>query len=588
MKINKYIAMLLAVCLMLSCAACGVSRVEEEQPIVDDRIIIRDPGAIEDVHLRDKNLLYKNQDPTEVEIMYLTVYGGNSAENTDHTWEEINTYSVYDYDEMGVERYQVAGLLQVGDENGPVSGELGYGQLSPNCSVQVRGQSSSRNPQKNYKISVKDNKGKWKGQTTIALNKHMTDSMRFRNKLAYDLIAEIDEMMGLRTTFVHLFVRDMTEGGSGEFEDYGLYTQVEQLNRTALKAHGLNRDGHLYKVNFFEFYRYEDIIKPADDPTYDLKAFEELLEVKGNDDHSKLIEMLEKVNDYSISIDDVLERYFDVENLSYWMAFHILTGNFDTQSRNAYLYSPLNSNKWYFYTWDNDGSMMKEEYEIKGRNDGVGWDQGISNYWGNVLFRRALKSENYRKALDAAIEDLRANHLTAKRIGEMVDTYVSVVKPYVYSMPDIMYATISEQEYDRIAQGLPYLIDKYYQGYKDSLEKPMPFYIGVPEKTENGILCRWENSFDFDAENISYSFELATDYTFDNVILKNDGVIIPEITLPRLPAGQYFIRVIATNSSGESQYAFDYYMIEQGKAYGIKSFYVTENGSIVEDVYVEN
>ena len=48
--------------------------------------------------------------------------------NTYHTWKEINSYSVYDYEDMGVERYQVAGLLQVGDENGPTEGEVGYGR----------------------------------------------------------------------------------------------------------------------------------------------------------------------------------------------------------------------------------------------------------------------------------------------------------------------------------------------------------------------------------------------------------------------------------------------------------------------------
>ena len=81
-----------------------------------------------DIHIRDKNLLYENRDKTEIVTMYLTVSRGNSAENTDHSWEEINTYSVYDYERMGVERYKVAGLLQVGDENGLVPGELGYGQ----------------------------------------------------------------------------------------------------------------------------------------------------------------------------------------------------------------------------------------------------------------------------------------------------------------------------------------------------------------------------------------------------------------------------------------------------------------------------
>ena len=70
------------------------------------------------------------------------------AENTNHSWEEINSYSVFDYEEMGVPRYQVAALLQVGDENGPVAGEVGYGETVPNATVQIRGQSSVKIPRK--------------------------------------------------------------------------------------------------------------------------------------------------------------------------------------------------------------------------------------------------------------------------------------------------------------------------------------------------------------------------------------------------------------------------------------------------------
>ena len=88
-----------------------------------------------DLHIRDKDLLYTMYDDREIVTMYLTVSMGNEAENTNHTWEEINTYSVYDYDRMGVERYQVAGLLQIGNENGLMEGELGYGQVAPNCTV---------------------------------------------------------------------------------------------------------------------------------------------------------------------------------------------------------------------------------------------------------------------------------------------------------------------------------------------------------------------------------------------------------------------------------------------------------------------
>ncbi len=582
-KTIRILSLLLSMCLIFS--GC-TSEVKEETTKTPQESKKKATDIPKDFKLRDKEDLYNMFDPTEVVTMYLTVSRGNEGENTDHSWSEINTYSVYDYEDMGVDRYKVEGLLQVGDENGPKSGQIGYNQISPNCTVQIRGQSSSRNSQKNYKIRLKDNKGLWRGQQTIALNKHQSDGLRFRNKLSYDLIAGIDQLMGLRTTFVHLYVKDTTSGKTG-FEDYGLYTQVEQLNKTALKAHGLDKNGHLYKVNLFEFYRYEDIIKKKEDPTYNQKAFEERIEIKGSDDHSKLIKMLEDLNDYSIPADEIIEKHFDIENISYWMAYHMLMGNIDTQSRNFYIYSPLHSDKWYILTWDNDGSLMHKEHEIINRNDYGGWESGISNYWGNVLFQRCLKSEKFRKQLDSAVKDIKS-YLTKERMTEMVQKYASVVKPYVYSMPDIMYTHLNQSQYNTVAKAITEETDDNYRRYKESLKKPMPFYIATPRVNNGKFLFEWESSFDFNYEEITYSFELARDVNFRNVILKEENLSIAAIETEKLPRGQYFIRVISTNKSGLSQYAFDYYVTETGKHYGVKCFYVDGKGNIAEDVYVEN
>jgi len=582
MRKRKIFALFLAVILCFGAFGCSSTpetvQVEDGQKVVQD-----DPGY----HIRDKKLMYEQHDPLEVVTMYLTVSTGNSADGTNHTWEEVNTYSVYDYEAMGVDRYKVDGLLQVGDESGVLPGELGYGQESPNCTIQIRGQTSSRSPQKNYKISIKDNKGQWRGQSTIALNKHQTEGIRFRNKLAYDLIAGVDQIMGLRTTFVHLYVKDTTAGGDGVFRDYGLYTQVEQLNKTALKAHGLDRNGHLYKINYFEFYRYEDTVMLKDDPGYDVKKFEELLEIKGSDDHTKLINMLEKVNDYSIPIEDILAENFDSENIAYWLAFNILMGNVDTQSRNVYIYSPLNSDRWYFIPWDNDASLRKEEHKILGRSDYSEWETGVSNYWGNVFFQRCLKSESFRTELTAAIEYLK-KYLSPEKIDSLASSYASVVKPFVYRYPDSTYAPLTSSQYDTVIGGLKNEIDLNYGLYYESYNKPMPFFIGVPEKKDGMISILWDAAYDFDDEKITYSFELATDSNFSNIIYKNDTLVLPTTQFDMLPQGQYFIRVKATNESGYTQTAFDYYVNETGKIYGTKCFYVNGEGNIVEDVYVEN
>lgn len=558
-------------------AASGESR-------QDARVNFAAEEDIDDVHLRDKDSLYENQDDTAVTTMYLTVSTGNEDDGTNHTWTEVNQYSAYDYEEMGVDRYKVEGLLQVGDENGPVTGEFGADQVVPNATVQIRGQTSSRYSQKNYKIRIKKNKGTWHDQRTINLNKHQGDGMRFHNKLGFDMLRRIPQLLSLRTTFVHLYVRDLTAGGNGEFTDYGLYTQVEQLNKRALRAHGLDQNGQLYKINFFEFYRYPDVIKLRSDPDYDKDKFEQYLEIKGSEDHSKLIDMLEDLNDYTIPIEDIIDEHFDMENLTYWMAYNILTGNLDTQSRNTFLYSPLNGDTWYFLCWDLDAGMRYDEEQIRTNiNDFQSWQQGVSNYWGNVLFRRCLTSEVFREKLQDAVDDIRTNDLTEDVVREMVESYRSIVKPYVYRMPDAQHAPLTEPQYDAVADKMPKLIDFYYQHYLETLKKPMPFYIGTPEINGNQMVINWDASYDFDNEKLTYTATVASDPLMKNVLYTYTGEDISAV-MNRPAAGQYYLKVSVKNSSGYAQDAFDIaYLADDTRVFGEICFYVNADGSVTQD-----
>ena len=437
------------------------------------------PLDINKVSIVENKTVYEFDDNYSVVTMYLTVRRGSKGENTDHSWDEINSYSSYYYEDLGIDKYQVEGILQVGNENGPAVGELGYGVTVPNATVQIRGATTSTMPQKSYKIRLMDDRGEWRGQRTIALNKHIFDSTRFRNKLAYDYIKQISGMIGLRTQFVHLYVKDETKDNvkNAKFVDYGLFTQVEQPNKRFLKSHGLDQFGHLYKANFFEFERYPDAIKLKTDPGYDEVKFGEYIEVKGNDDHSKLISMIEDVNDYSLSIEEIFEKWFDEENYFTWLAFNILTGNVDTQNRNFYLYSPLNSNKWFFVAWDCDAMLYLHESLIRtdGKQSDRGFEEGISNYWGVVLHKRVLTNANYRQKLDDKIEELR-KIITPEKTAEMITNYRKVVEKYALFMPDIMHLGVTKSQFNAICNAMPGEIEDNYNLYKENLKKPMPFY----------------------------------------------------------------------------------------------------------------
>ena len=51
--------------------------------------------------------------------------------------------------------------------------------------------------------------------------------------------------------------------------------------------------------------------------------------------------------------------------------------------------------------------------------------------------------------------------------------------------------------------------------------------------------------------------------------------------------GQYFVRGRATNASGQTHDAFDYYVTDDGKNYGMKCFYITGGQNVEEDIYEE-
>ena len=567
-------------CLLLSSCNFGTG---DDTSTVQQRPDIEPSGSINDVQVKDKASVYADDDDSIV-TMYLTVRRGNAADNTDHSWSEVNGNSTYYYDEKGIPRDGVEGILQVGDESGPSPDQIGYGLNVPNATVQVRGKTSSRAEQKSFKIKIKSGAGSWRNQKTIALNKHPYDSTRIRNKLSYDLIKTVPGMIGLRTQFVHLYVKDQTgnDATGAKFVDYGLYTQVEQPNKRFLRNHGLDEYGQLYKASMFEFFRYPDALKLADDPKYDLSAFEEVLEVKGNDDHQKLLTMLDDLNNYSLPTEEVFAKYFDEENYFTWLAFQMLTGNTDTTSQNFLLYSPQNSQKWYFISWDNDGAWGSGEDRLFKGLSGYNYEKGISNYWGSVLHKRVLKSPELRKKLDNKIQGIR-KLVSESVVAAKVKEYQKVTQPYLYAMPDVMYDVYDVKGYEQVLNTLGQEVEINYQMYLTSLERPLPFFLDTITVEKDAVRFQWDVSFDFDNEALTYTFELARDYTFKTTLNKQENLKLPQAQTGKLAPGQYFMRVSVKNASGQTQTAQEYYEDQNGvRHYGVRCFYILPDGTLGE------
>lgn len=556
---QRIVAMVCSLCLLFSLTSCSYT---QSKPLTDNK------------------LLYQFDQKNQLRYLYVTILPKDQQPKTFLDWKTLNQEKF----SVGSDTYQKAKettfniLFQEGTEAGPAQGMYGYGLTSANAVISLRGQSALFVEQKSYKIKLNEGEDRWNGQTTINLMKHQMDLSRIRNKLSFDYFTLIPNLISFRTQFVHLFVRDASEGEENAvFEDYGLFTWIEQPDSFTLRQHGLDPKGHLYKANFFEFFRYPDELKLKTDPDYDEERFELILEIKGNKDHTKLLKMLDDLNNEELDIDDVIHRHFDRENLLTWLAVTILFNNHDTNSQNFYLYSPSTSNTWYFIPWDYDKGWeldpeMGWDFPNQRGKLGHNWEFGIANYWGMVLFQRFFqKPENVQALNDKILELLKI--ITPQQTKAFIDAYRDVVRPFLMRDPDQKYLPGTLEQFDQMLERYITLPNEVAELYFDHIENPMPFYLGELEIIDQKLHLFWTHSFDLQGDPIHYRLQIALDPYFEQIVTDLDYIRKNYYYLDPLPAGTYYWRVIAIDRHGNEMGAFDILRIPSHESIrGVKSF----------------
>lgn len=507
---------------------------------------------INTVGMTENKTIYSEDDPQSLVYFYVTVQRGDAGSDTDHTFAQVNSAVRFAEDSHVDNDILARAVVQVGNADGPQPGMLGYDATESNATIRVRGNSSSVRPQKSYKLELDDEAGLWRGQSNIALNKHNFDATRLRNKLYFDLLRPVEDISSLRTQFVRLYIKDETAGET-TFTDYGLFTQAEVPTKKYLANHGLDSEGYLYKAISFNF-EMSDGLKNFDDPDFDQAAFDKILSCKGRQDNQKLIDLVNLIADRSVDINEIVGDYIDRDNYLTWLAYNILMGNNDTTVQNFYLYSPLNSQKWFFIPWDGDNCLHWQEDEVEGLTGNYGsWEHGVANYWGVLLHQRFLKNEANRAELAAKVDEL---HETINRdtVNALAQQYDQVVRPYALAVPDFYYLGNTAAERDAILAGLGDQVELAYQQFYDSLHELMPFFLYQPVQDGQTVLFRWEDAYDFDNQPITYRLRVAATPDFANPVVDVAGLTSTEYPVPadQLPAGTWYFAVTAETQDGRT------------------------------------
>lgn len=458
-----------------------------------------------------------------------------------------------------------------------------FGQANPTIStgvLRVRGQSTRLTTQKSLKLELFDRAGLWRGQRELNLNKHPYDLSRIRNKLAFDLLAEIPDVTSLRTLFIGLNLNG---------KSLGLFTHVENPDKRFLASHGLDANGHLYKAKNFEFYQYPDVLRLRGDPAYDEKAFEQIMEIKGSRDHAKLIAMLADLNNKEIPFETVMAKHFNRANALTWFATTILLGNLDTRTQNYYLYSPSDSSTWYFLPWDYDGGLdfygIPVEVENHKNRHVL---RGIGNWWGSFFHRRFISTPAFMTELLQKVELLYQDRMTPEKMSALIEPMREVVRPWIASAPDKFYLPVvnyeeSLSEWEVELDRLKTRPHSYLTNLVEVVNRPMPIFLGVPDLRGDGWFFAWDKSYDLQGDPFHYDFELSRVPTFapNEFVVRRTGLAGTNTTVPKemVPAGTYFWRVVVRQISDPERHweiPFDiYWDAVAGKAYyGLKKWVV--------------
>ncbi|MFC5469427.1 exopolysaccharide Pel transporter PelG [Cohnella suwonensis] len=557
-KKSSALAALLVMVMLLG--ACATETAEKDSTAE----VVAPAVTATDQFVEDKRI-YERDDDLSVRTLYVTVLPDDSDGETPETWYNMNRLR------ERTEEKELPVIFQEGtaEGKGPASGMFGFDETTYNGKIGLRGNSTRFLDQRSYSIKLTDRAGLWRDQRSINLIKSATDPTRIRHKLSYDIFETLPDIGSLRTQFVHLYVKDLSEGSQKEYEDYGLFTQVEQPNKNYLKNHWMDSNGQLYKAISFEFYRYPDELKPETDPFYDKTTFESRLEIKGREEHDKLLKMLDDVNDLSMTIDEVIEKHFDLDNYLTWLAANILMDNMDTISQNYFLYSPLNSEKFYFLPWDYDGG-----WEIE-REEGVSrFNSGISNYWSVILHNRFLRSEKNVELLKDKIDQMYSKYINGS-IAAKVDAYRVVVEPFMRRAPDRNFLPVSISQLDNQFKLLSEVPKRSIERFMEDLQKPKPIFLGDVKQNGNTLTFNWDASFDIQGDDLSYDWILSKNPDFTQVIKELKGLKVTSIEVKDIPKGSYYWRVITRDSQGHSQLPFDQEYDDDGKShYGMRKIKV--------------
>ena len=434
-----------------------------------------------------------------------------------------------------------------------------------NATLRQRGNSARAAEQKSFRVRFDDKDAIWRGERRLLLNKHPFENSRVRNRLSMDLMSELPYLESMRTQFVNLWIDD----GRGPV-DHGLFTHVEAAGKEFLENRAWHPEDRIYKSESFRFSAADLEAVAVDDEgePKDLERFERRLEIETGKDHSRLVSMLQALDDPEQDFATVFERHFDADNVLAWVTVNFLLGQKDATTHNFYLYNPVDSETFYFMPWDYDATFY---IETELADDGFTEDQledrlsyGYARGAKSVLLDNFYRLPGTHDAVLALADRLRAVELSDETLARVIGDRARVARPFVMRSPDDEFVPNidSVTRYDDVIRQLPTYVAANAASLRNDFGIPLPPVLQPPVTEGETTVFAWRPAFDVTGHTLTYDLEVSTsgDFASDDVAYSVFG--LPDArhevthTAPsdELPAGTLYYRVIARSSQDPKRF----------------------------------
>jgi len=229
------------------------------------------------------------------------------------------------------------------DDKPYLSGKIEIdGQIYDKVGIRFKGYSSFffvQGDKKSFKLDFNEfvEDRKIDGLRKLNLNNGLGDPAFQREFVCYNLLRQ----MGIpapRVAFAKVYIND---------EYWGLYSLVEQIDKSFLKDNYVDNNGALYKNIDWSTMTYIDE-NESSYPEFEKKTLE-------SEPFIDLIELIKRMNSDKNSFAEDLEEVFYVDDYLKILAVDIITSNWDSyhyHGRNWYLYKDSTTQKFHWQPWD--------------------------------------------------------------------------------------------------------------------------------------------------------------------------------------------------------------------------------------------